>query len=95
MGTLGVLPITASFYVAFSFIVVTAVYLVWIFEDYGIQIEEAIKHAKNPFQAVLQTRVLRQMLQEMKMEPQLLNLIHRFEDIRNLFKLFDEIVSSI
>ncbi|OXA61890.1 hypothetical protein Fcan01_02020 [Folsomia candida] len=96
MGLFGVLPIVSSFYVAFSFIVVTAVYLVWIFEDYGIQIEEAIKHAKkDPFQAVLQTRVLRQMLQEMKMDSSHFDLIQKFEDIRGLFRLFDEIVSPL
>lgn len=68
----------------------------WIFEDYGIQIEEAIKHAKkDAFQAVLQTRILRQMAQDMKMEPGLLDLIQKFADIRRLFKLFDEIVSPL
>jgi hypothetical protein len=96
MGLFGVIPLVSSFYVAFSFIVVTAVYLVWIFEDYGIQIEESIKHArKDGFQVVMQPRVLRQMLQEIPMESYLVDLIKKFEDVRRLFKLFDRIVSPL
>lgn len=96
MGLFGVIPLVSSFYVAFSFIVVTAVYLVWIFEDYGIQIEESIKHAKkDSFQSALQTRVLKQMLQQIKLEHQQQDLVQKFEDIRGLFKQFDEIVSPL
>jgi len=95
MGLFGVLPLVSSFYVAFSFIVVTAVYLVWIFEDYGIQIEGAIKTARKDSITDLRTDFKFIGFHRKAMEPSLVELIKRFEDIRNLFSLFDKIVSPL
>lgn len=91
MGAFGVLPLVASFYVAFSFTVVTAVYLVWIFEDYGIQIEQAIKTAKQP----QQEEMGKSLMLYVRMDGQMKELIRRFDDIRDVFHLFDTIVSPL
>ncbi|CAL8133691.1 unnamed protein product [Orchesella dallaii] len=90
MGTFGVLPLVASFYVAFSFTVVTAVYLVWIFEDYGIQIEQAIKTAKKDVPGQQKS-----LFQYVRMDAQMNDLVQRFDDIRGVFQLFDTIVSPL
>lgn len=88
MGTFGVLPLVASFYCAFSFTVVTAVYLVWIFEDYGIQIEQAIKTAKKDDAPADGKRLF----WFVRMDRQMEDLVTRFNDIRDVFQLFDKIV---
>lgn len=97
MGAFGVLPLVASFYVAFSFTVVTAVYLVWIFEDYGIQIEQGIKTAKPSGEVSDFNNMNKQkrLFMYVHMDGQMRDLITRFENIRDVFNLFDTIVSPL